>query len=45
MRGFSFAAAAVLYMFMTVMFCVRMQVAYFDRAQLERADLKKYYHF
>ncbi|MFQ7701406.1 MAG: hypothetical protein ACLSTV_10195 [Coriobacteriales bacterium] len=44
-RGFSFAAAAVLYMFMTVMFCVRMQVAYFDRAQLERADLKKYYHF
>ena len=45
MRGFSFAAAAVLYMFMTVMFCVRIQVAYFDRAQLERADLKKYYHF
>ena len=45
MRGFSFAAAAVLYMFMTVMFCVRMQVVYFDRAQLERADLKKYYHF
>lgn len=45
MRGFSFAAAAVLYMFMTVMFCVRMQVAYFDRAQLERADLKKYYQF
>ena len=45
MRGFSFAAAVVLYMFMTVMFCVRMQVAYFDRAQLERADLKKYYHF
>ena len=45
MRGFSFAEAAVLYMFMTVMFCVRMQVAYFDRAQLERADLKKYYHF
>lgn len=45
MRGFSFAAATVLYMFMTVMFCVRMQVAYFDRAQLERADLKKYYHF
>lgn len=45
MRGFSFAAAAVLYMFMTVLFCVRMQVAYFDRAQLERTDLKKYYHF
>ncbi len=30
---------------MTAIFCVRMQVVYFDRAQLERADLKRYYHF
>ena len=37
--------AAILYAFMTLMFCVRMQVIYFDRAQLERADLKNYYHF
>ncbi len=41
----SFAVAALLYALMTLMFCVRMQVIYFDRAQLERADLKKYYHF
>lgn len=40
-----FILAAALYALMTLMFCVRMQVIYFDRAQLERADLKKYYHF
>ena len=26
-----------------LLFVTRMQVAYFDRAQLERADLRKYY--
>ena len=40
-----FVLATALYAFMTAIFCVRMQVVYFDRAQLERADLKKYYHF
>lgn len=44
-RVASFAVAAILYAFMTLMFCVRMQVIYFDRTQTERADLKKYYHF
>lgn len=36
-------AAVATYALMTLVFCVRMQVAYFDRAQIERADLKKYY--
>lgn len=41
----SFVLAAVLYTLMTALFCVRMQVIYFDRAQIERADLKYYYHY
>lgn len=41
----SFALATVLFTLMTAIFCVRMQVVYFDRAQIERADLKHYYHF
>ena len=40
-----FLLAAVLYAFMIATFCIRMQVVYFDRAQMERADLKSYYHF
>lgn len=39
------SVAAVLYACMVLLYCVRMQIAYFERAQLERADLKKYYHF
>ena len=35
--------ASVLYVFMMMVFCVRMQIVYFDRAQIERADLKSYY--
>ena len=32
-----------LYGILVLQFCVRMQIAYFDRGQIERADLKKYY--
>ena len=32
----------VLYTFMIMLYCVRMQVAYFDRDNIERADEKKY---
>ena len=35
--------ASILYSFMMMVFCVRMQIVYFDRAQIERADLKSYY--
>lgn len=35
--------ATVFYTYMMMLFCVRMQVVYFDRAQIERADLKTYY--
>jgi hypothetical protein len=41
----SLILAAILYMFMTMIFCIRMQVVYFDRAQMERADLRRYYYF
>ncbi len=34
----------VFYLFIIVLFCVRMMVAYFDKDNIERADLKKYYH-
>ncbi len=34
---------AIVYAFLIMIFCVRMQVAYFDRDQIERADQKKYY--
>jgi len=33
----------IVYTFIIMLFCVRMMVAYFDREQIERADLKKYY--
>ncbi len=34
---------ALLYAFIIMVFCVRMQIAYFDRDHVERADLTKYY--
>lgn len=41
----SMMTATVLYAFMIMQFCVRMQVVYFDREQIERQDLKpSYYH-
>ncbi|MBQ7924525.1 MAG: hypothetical protein IJ329_04385 [Clostridia bacterium] len=33
----------LVYTLVIIIFCVRMMVAYFDREQIERADLKKYY--
>ena len=33
----------LLYSFLIMRFCVRMQMAYFDRDNIERADLTKYY--
>lgn len=35
--------ATLLFSYMIMLFCVRMQVVYFDLAKIERADLKKYY--
>ncbi len=35
--------AALVYAGVLMIYCVRMQVAYFDRDQIERADLIKYY--
>ncbi len=32
----------IMYAFVFIVFCVRMMVVYFDRDQIERADLKKY---
>ena len=41
----SIVVTALLYMFMIMQFCVRMQVVYFDREQIERLDLRpSYYH-
>lgn len=34
----------ILYLVMIIVYCVRMQVVYFDRDQIERADLARYYH-
>ncbi|MBQ8394838.1 MAG: hypothetical protein IJX49_04615 [Clostridia bacterium] len=34
----------VLYLIIIIMYCVRMQIVYFDRDQIERADLVRYYH-
>jgi hypothetical protein len=39
----SIAVATVCYALVILQFCVRMQIVYFDREQIERADLKKYY--
>lgn len=38
----SFAVGTVLFTVILLIYCVRMQIVYFDRAQIERADLKKY---
>ncbi|MDD6994607.1 MAG: hypothetical protein SPH68_03585 [Candidatus Borkfalkiaceae bacterium] len=38
-----FAIAAVVFTFLILLFVTRMQVVYFDCAQIERADLKTYY--
>lgn len=35
--------ASVLYALLIMIFCVRMMVVYFDRDNIERADLKRYY--
>ncbi len=37
------AITTVLYAVLIMVYCVRMMVAYFDRDQIERADLKRYY--
>ena len=34
----------LLYSFIMMIHCVRMQMAYFDRDNIERADLTKYYN-
>ena len=39
----SVLVATVCYAMVILQFCVRMQILYFDREQIERADLKKYY--
>ena len=39
----SITVATLFYAILILQFCVRMQVVYFDREQIERADLKKYY--
>lgn len=41
----SVAVATLLYACLILQFCVRMQIVYFDREQIERADLKKYYEY
>lgn len=38
----AFVVATVLFTAILLIYCVRMQIVYFDRAQIERADLKKY---
>ena len=38
-----FMVATVLYTMIILIYSIRMLVVYFDRAQLDRADLKKYY--
>ena len=40
----SIAGTTALYAYMILQFCVRMQIVYFDREQIERADLKPYYN-
>ena len=39
-----FVLTSVLYAFITLFYCVRMQIAYFDRDNIERADLKPFYN-
>jgi hypothetical protein len=42
-QAVSILVTAGLYAAMILSFCVRMQIVYFDRGQIERADLKAYY--
>ena len=35
--------ASVLFTALILIYCIRMMIVYFDRAQLDRADLKRYY--
>ena len=39
----SVLVTTLLYAMMILLFCVRMQIVYFDREQIEREDLKRYY--
>ena len=39
-----FILTSVLYAVITLFYCVRMQIAYFDRDNIERADLKPFYN-
>ena len=39
-----FILTSALYMFITLFYCVRMQIAYFDRDNMERADIKYSYN-
>ena len=45
MEVVSFIVTTVLYSFMIMIFCVRMQMCYLDRTQTERADLKNDYSY
>lgn len=42
--GIVCAVATIVYVVLILVFCIRMEVAYFDRAGMERADLRKYYY-
>ncbi len=41
----TFLGLTVVFTFLVLLFCVRMQIAYFDRDHIERADLNKYGRF
>ena len=43
MTVLSVALNTLLFAYMIMLFCVRMQIVYFDRAQIERADLRIFY--
>lgn len=42
-QAVSVLVTTLLYALLILQFCVRMQIVYFDREQIERADLKHYY--
>lgn len=44
-ESITFLVLTVVFAFLVMLFCVRMQVAYFDRDNIERADLKRYGRF
>lgn len=41
--GIVYAVSSAVYVALILVFCIRMEVAYFERAGIERADLRKYY--